>query len=151
MSSAPNDLSWNLGWDNPVLSPSLNLDYSFGTTNDISAGLDLSHSFAINHIFCSSDKISVPVSISTTFATANFYKAYVTKNHVKNKKTKTEVNPATVDTSFGISDFSLSASFSYQIKNFSLTPAVSYQVPFGSAADITGNTPVFTMQVGYIF
>jgi hypothetical protein len=151
LASAPNDLSWNLGWDNPVISPSLSLDYSFGSTKDFSAGLDLSHSFTINHIFCSSDKFSIPISVSTTFASANFYQAYVSKNQIKSKKTKTTVDPNAVDTSFGISDIALSASLSYQFKNFSLTPAVTYQIPFGSATDLASSSPVFTLQLAYSF
>ncbi|MTK53655.1 hypothetical protein [Paludibacter sp.] len=151
LSSAPNDLSWNLGWDNPIIAPSLNVDYSFGSTKDLSAGLDLSHSFTVNHIFCSSDKLTIPISVSTTFASANFYQAYVTKNQIKNKKSKTVVSPATVDTSFGISDVALSASLSYQIKGFSITPAMTYQIPFGTAADISTSSPVFTLQVAYSF
>jgi hypothetical protein len=151
LSSAPNDLSWNLSWDNPIIAPSLNVDYSFGSTKDISAGLDLSHSFTVAHIFCSSDKLVIPISLSTTFASANFYQAYVMKNQVKNKKSGTVVNPSTVDTSFVVSDMSLSASLSYQIKNFSITPSLAYQIPFGAAADISTSSPVYTLQLAYSF
>ena len=161
-SSAPNVVDWSLGWDNPIITPSLDASYNFGTTHDFSTGIDLSHSFEIQHLLTKSDKLSIPISVSTTFASANFYKEYIKNNKITKKaKTNTKskqttstetVDYTTVNTNFSISDVTLSSGFTYSIDGLSFTPSVAYLVPFHQPSDLLSRQSlVLTFQIAYSF
>lgn len=166
--SSPNELSASFGWDNPVIAPSLNLSYSFGSIQDIYTGLDLSHSFDFEHIFCSSDKLSIPVSISSSFGTTNFYKEYVKQNKITKKIAKANgkaknntgsttttaevVDYTTIDTKYTLTGLAFGTSVSYKIANLSLTPSVSYQIPFNQPSDLkSSRSLIFSFQIAYSF
>jgi|GEM_PF-4730849 len=171
--SSPNELSGSFGWDNPVIAPSLNLSYSFGSIQDIYTGLDLSHSFDFEHIFCSSDKLSIPLSISASFGTANFYKEYVKQNKITKKTTKANakangkaknstgsttttttevVDYTTINTKYTLTGFAFGTSVSYKVAQFSFTPSVSYQVPFNQPSDLkSSRSLIFSFQIAYLF
>jgi hypothetical protein len=167
-SSSPNELSASFGWDNPVIAPSLNLSYSFGSIQDIYTGLDLSHSFDFEHIFCSSDKLSIPLSVSASFGTTNFYKAYVKQNKITTKITKANgkaknntgstttttevVDYTTINTKYTLTGLAFGTSVSYKIANLSLTPSVSYQIPFNQPSDLkSSRSLIFSFQIAYSF
>jgi hypothetical protein len=170
--SSPNELSGSFGWDNPVIAPSLNLSYSFGSIQDIYTGLDLSHSFDFEHIFCSSDKLSIPLSISASFGTTNFYKEYVKQNKITKKTTKANakangkakdntnstttttevVDYATIDTKYSLTGLTFGTSVSYKIAQLSFTPSVSYQIPFNQPSDLkSSRSLIFSFQIAYLF
>jgi hypothetical protein len=170
--SSPNELSGSFGWDNPVIAPSLNLSYSFGSIQDIYTGLDLSHSFDLDHIFCSSDKLSIPISVSASFGTTNFYKEYVKQNKITKKITKANANAngkaknntsstttttevvdyTTIDTKYTLTGLAFGTSVSYKIAHLSFTPSVSYQIPFNQPSDLkSSRSIIFSFQVAYSF
>jgi hypothetical protein len=170
--SSPNELSASFGWDNPVIAPSLNLSYSFGSIQDIYTGLDLSHSFDLDHIFCSSDKLSIPISVSANFGTTNFYKEYVKQNKITKKITKANANAngkaknntsstttttevvdyTTIDTKYTLTGLAFGTSVSYKIAHLSFTPSVSYQIPFNQPSDLkSSRSLIFSFQVAYSF
>jgi len=170
--SSPNELSGSFGWDNPVISPSLNLSYSFGSIQDIYTGLDLSHSFDFEHIFCSSDKLSIPLSVSASFGTTNFYKEYVKQNKITKKTTKANakangkaksntsttttttevVDYTTIDTKYTLTGLTLGTSVSYKIAQFSFTPSVSYEIPFNQPSDLKSSRSIIvSFQIAYSF
>jgi hypothetical protein len=170
--SSPNELSSSFGWDNPVIAPSLNLSYSFGSIQDIYTGLDLSHSFDFEHIFCSSDKLSIPLSVSASFGTTNFYKEYVKQNKITKKITKANANAngktknntgsttttsevvdyRTIDTKYTLTGLAFGTSVSYKIAHLSLTPSISYQIPFNQPSELkSSRSLIFSFQIAYSF
>jgi len=171
--SSPNELSASFGWDNPVIAPSLNLSYSFGSIQDIYTGLDLSHSFEFEHIFCSSDKLSIPLSMSASFGTTNFYKEYVKQNKITKKIAKANANAngkaknntgtttttttevidyTTINTKYTLTGLAFGTSISYKIADFSFTPSVSYQIPFNQPSDLkSSRSLIFSFQIAYSF
>ncbi|MTK52428.1 hypothetical protein [Paludibacter sp.] len=170
--SSPNELSTSFGWDNPVIAPSLNLSYSFGSIRDIYTGLELSHSLDFDHIFCSSDKLSIPLSVTTSFGTTNFYKEYVKQNKITKKVTKVNakangkaknntgstttttevVDYTTINTKYTLTGLAFGTSVSYTIANLSLTPSVSYQIPFNQPSDLKSSRSIIvSFQIAYSF
>lgn len=150
-SSAPHTLKWSLNWDNPIVAPALEVSYLAGTTKDVATTIELSHSFEFEHILTSKDKLSFPLSVSSTLGTSNFYQAYLNNNVVVTKKKK-PVPVEIINPTFALTDVNLSLSVSYEIANFSISPEINYQIPFNHIVDLNSTgLPVVSIEVGYSF
>ena len=172
-SSAPNEFEGSLEWDNSIISPAINMAYSFGVTNDFATSVDFTHTFDFEHILTHSDKLSIPVEVSVAFASANFYQEYVKNNKVKRKAKKTTtketnskgkaetettttddttVDYTTINTNFAFSSITLSTGFTYSLAGFDFTPTLAYLFPFNQPADLeSSHSLVFTFQITYSF
>jgi len=151
-SSAPHALKWSLNWDNPIVSPALEVTFLAGTTKDVATTFELSHSFEFKHIFATTDQLSLPLSISTTLGTSNFYQAYLINNEVLTKKKKKPVVVETIDPSFALNDINLSLSVSYEIDHFSISPEINYQIPFNHIAELNSTgLPLASISIAYSF
>lgn len=150
-SSASHALNWTLEWENPYLTPSLELSYLAGKTQDIAATINLTHSFAFEHIFTSKDKLSLPLSVSGTFGTSNFYQAYINNNVIITKKKKA-IKPEVIDPAFDITDIDITLSASYEIGQFSINPEMSYEIPFNHISYLNSSgLPILTIELVYSF
>ena len=150
-SSFQNSVTWSLEWENAIATPTLTASYNFGETTDFFTDLELVHKFEFKHIFTSSDALTLPLSISTSFGTSHFYQKYLINNAVKNKKGKI-IAPESISTSYQLTDVILSLAANYEISGFRISPEFDFQFPFNHISDLSSSyKPVILVELAYSF
>lgn len=153
-STESNTASLSGSWSNSILTPSLSVSYAFGQASDFLYNAGLSHDFSFDGVFTDSDNFSIPVALTASAGTSNYYQEYVKRNpgKVKAKKKAAAISAEDINTSFALTALVLESGLSYTIQKFTISSGVSYILMTNDSSTIElDNSPVITFTLAYAF
>jgi hypothetical protein len=150
-SSENNVFTLDGSWDNKIITPDLSLIYSTGKTSDYTVNFDASHVFSFKNINTKNDRLMIPIIVGTYMGTTNFYKEYINKNKIRNKKGEL-IKPTDINTQFQLTSIYLTTAIAYRIGHFSISGGITYSFEYNEPKGTSpSNTPVYYIKTAVYF